>query len=74
MPQAMPGHNSVIVDFQGKRGDSSAAFLLPYLDRDMILLDIGCGPGTITAVLADSVSSAIGIDKEPKAIETLKKA
>jgi hypothetical protein len=33
MPQAMPGHNSAIVDFQSKRGDSSAAFLLPFLER-----------------------------------------
>jgi SAM-dependent methyltransferase len=70
MPQASPGHNSVIVDFQGKRGDSSAAFLLPFLNQDMTVLDIGCGPGTITAVLATSVRSAIGIDKEPKAIES----
>jgi SAM-dependent methyltransferase len=70
MPQAMPGHNSVIVDFQSKRSDSSAAFLLPFLNEDMTVLDIGCGPGTITAVLATSVRSAIGIDKEPKAIES----
>jgi SAM-dependent methyltransferase len=35
----------------------------------MTLLDIGCGPGTITAALATAVKSAIGIDREPKAIE-----
>jgi len=66
---AMPVHNSVIVDFQSKRGDSSAAFFLPFLKQEMILVDIGCGPGTITAALANSVKSAIGIDREPKAIE-----
>jgi SAM-dependent methyltransferase len=68
MPQASPGHNSTIVDFQSRRSDDCAAFLLPYLDAGMTLLDIGCGPGTITAALASAVRSAIGIDKEPKAI------
>jgi SAM-dependent methyltransferase len=68
MSQPLPRHNSAIVDFQSKRGDSSAAFFLPFLTREMTLLDIGCGPGTITAALAASVKSAIGLDREPKAI------
>lgn len=69
MPQASPGHSSAIVDFQSKRGEDSAAFFLPFLDQDMTLVDIGCGPGTITAAFAGAVRSVIGIDKEPKAIE-----
>jgi ubiquinone/menaquinone biosynthesis C-methylase UbiE len=64
----MPPHNSAIVDFQSKRGASSAAFFLPFLDQNMTLLDIGCGPGTITVALATTVKSAIGIDRDSQAI------
>ncbi|UFS92523.1 class I SAM-dependent methyltransferase [Bradyrhizobium daqingense] len=34
----------------------------------MILLDAGCGPGTITAALAGIVGTAVGVDIEPHAI------
>jgi len=44
-----------------------AAFLLPHLRRDMRLLDIGCGPGSITVGLG--VEHAIGIDREAMAID-----
>ena len=62
-------HNSSIVDFQRKRGQESVAFLLPFLAPDMTVLDIGCGPGTITVALAEAVGSAIGVDVEPSAID-----
>lgn len=61
-------HDSSIVAFQRKRGGDSAAFFVPFLMPDMILLDAGCGPGTITAALGDIVAKVIGIDIEPKAI------
>ena len=35
--------------------DDQAAFLIPHLRAGMILLDCGCGPGTITAGLAKIV-------------------
>ena len=37
----------------------NAAFLLPELKADMSVLDIGCGPGSITVGLAESVPSRI---------------
>jgi SAM-dependent methyltransferase len=42
----------------------AAAFLLPSLTPDMRLLDVGCGPGSITAGLAEHLSNGevIGID------------
>jgi SAM-dependent methyltransferase len=61
-------HNNAILDFQRKRGDSSAAFVLPFLNEAMDVLDVGCGPGTITAALARTAKSAVGIDISAKAI------
>lgn len=61
-------HHSSVVEFQQKRGGDSAAFFVPFLTSDMVLLDAGCGPGTITAALAAMVGTAVGVDIEPKAI------
>ena len=48
-----------------------AAHLLPHLRPGMSLLDLGCGPGTISVGLADAVAPGrlIGIDMEPTQIE-----
>jgi SAM-dependent methyltransferase len=45
-----------------------SAFLLPHLRPGMSLLDVGCGPGTITLGLAARVApgEVIGIDIDPK--------
>ena len=51
-----------------------AAFLLPYLNSGMSLLDCGCGPGTITLGLAEAVApgEVVGIDIGPSEIEQAK--
>jgi SAM-dependent methyltransferase len=61
-------HDSSITAFQQKRSGDSAAFLIPFLKSDTTLLDVGCGPGTITAALARIVGEAVGIDVDPNAI------
>ncbi len=55
----------------GRRADTHAAFLLPHLRSGMSLLDCGCGPGTITAGLAEVASpgEVIGIDLEVGQLE-----
>lgn len=65
-------HDFSITAFQQKRSGDAAAFFVPFLAPGMTLLDVGCGPGTITAALAGVVSTAIGVDIEPHAIAMAK--
>ena len=49
------GHaESVLRSHRARTAANSAAYLLPYLGPTHRLLDVGSGPGTITADLADS--------------------
>jgi ubiquinone/menaquinone biosynthesis C-methylase UbiE len=49
-------HASVLRSHTWRTAENSAAYLLPRLTSGMTLLDVGCGPGTITADLATLVS------------------
>lgn len=47
------GHQpSVLKSHTWRTAENSAGYLLPYLRPNMHLLDVGCGPGTITLDLA----------------------
>ncbi|THV43293.1 methyltransferase domain-containing protein [Glycomyces buryatensis] len=48
-------HESVLRSHSWRTAENSAAYLLPHLKADHRILDIGCGPGTITADLAERV-------------------
>jgi ubiquinone/menaquinone biosynthesis C-methylase UbiE len=48
-------HASVLRSHEWRTAENSAAYLLPYLEPGLTLLDVGCGPGTITADLAERV-------------------
>jgi len=52
----------------------SAAFLLPHLRKDQNLLDIGCGPGSITIGLADYVARAVGVDFSDEVVQEARAA
>src|ERR1700716_4220091 len=57
-------HDSVLRSPRGRTAETSAAYLLPRLRPDARVLDVGCGPGTITADLAGLVpdGAVTGID------------
>jgi SAM-dependent methyltransferase len=65
-------HESVLRSHRWRTVDNSAAYLLPHLAVGLDLLDVGCGPGSITVDLARRLApgSVVGIDreKEPLAI------
>lgn len=64
------GHHASVISTHARRtAANSAQFLLPHLQPHFKILDLGCGPGTITADLAALVpqGSVTGID----AVETI---
>jgi ubiquinone/menaquinone biosynthesis C-methylase UbiE len=57
-------HESVLRSHRWRTAENSASFLLGHLESGMALLDVGCGPGTITADLAGRLGKGkvVGID------------
>ncbi|WP_326687071.1 MULTISPECIES: methyltransferase domain-containing protein [unclassified Streptomyces] len=65
-------HDSVLRSHRARTAANSAAYLVPELRPDARVLDIGCGPGTITADLAALVAqgSVTGLDAAEGVLET----
>jgi SAM-dependent methyltransferase len=63
-------HDSVLRSHRWRTAENSAGYLLPYLQSGMSLLDVGCGPGTITVDLAERIApgTATGVDREAAVI------
>ncbi|HEY1517540.1 MAG TPA: methyltransferase domain-containing protein [Solirubrobacteraceae bacterium] len=59
-------HESVLRSHRWRTAENSAGYLLPFLGPGMRLLDVGCGPGTITLDLAARVTPGctVGVDRE----------
>jgi SAM-dependent methyltransferase len=57
-------HDSVLRSHRWRTAENSAGYLLPHLAGAARVLDVGCGPGTITVDLAARVpgGEVIGID------------
>jgi len=52
----------VLRSHRWRTAENSCGYLLPHLRPDMTLLDVGCGPATITADLATRLANVVGID------------
>ncbi|GAP93193.1 putative ubie coq5 [Rosellinia necatrix] len=66
------GHHASVVNSHARRtAENSAAFLLPHIKPHHRILDVGCGPGSITMDLAALVpqGSVIGIDTSAEVLE-----
>lgn len=61
-------HEAVLRSHRSRTVANSAAYLLPHLTPDMSLLDVGCGPGTITADFAGLVAQVTAIEPVPEAL------
>ena len=69
-------HESVLRSHTWRTAQNSAGFLLDRLKSGESLLDVGCGPGTITMDLAELVAPGpvVGIDRSKEVIERAREA
>ncbi len=67
----MRANPSFEAQLEERTASSTAAFLLGHLHRGMRVLDVGCGPGTITLGLAEVVApgDAVGVDLQVQLVE-----
>jgi SAM-dependent methyltransferase len=64
-------HESVLKSHTWRTIDNSAAYLVPHLSPGLALLDVGCGPGTITSEFAERLAPGrvVGLDASTDVIE-----
>ncbi len=62
-------HETVLRSHTWRTVANSAAYLAPYFVEGATVLDVGCGPGTITADIASMGAEVIGIDAAPDVVE-----
>ena len=66
------GHSAAVLSAHSRRGAAdSAAYLLAHLNAGMDLLDVGCGPASITADLTERVAPGrvVALDAAAGALE-----
>src|SRR5262249_7144410 len=69
-------HDSVLRSHRWRTAENSARYLLGHLVADAEILDVGCGPGTITAGLAALAPAGrvVGIDAAPGVLDEARAA
>lgn len=71
------GHaESVLTSHRARRAADSAAYLVPELRPGMRVLDVGCGPASITVDLARAVApgEVVGVDAAEEALDEARRA
>ncbi|MCY4370366.1 MAG: class I SAM-dependent methyltransferase [bacterium] len=66
-------HKAIVGSYSQRTAEECAAFLLPRLSSATFLLDLGSGPGTITAGLARRVGQVIGLDISAGMVESARR-
>ena len=68
-------HESVLRSHKWRTVENSAAYLLPHLKPGSRLLDVGCGPGSITADFAQRIrsGSVLGLDASAGIIDAARR-
>lgn len=63
-------HESVVRAHASRTVENSAAFVIPYLTPGSTVLDVGCGPGSITCDFAALVApgQVTGLDRSPEVV------
>jgi SAM-dependent methyltransferase len=66
-------HESVLRAHRWRTAENSACYLLPHLRPGVELLDVGCGPGTITSDFARLVAPGrvVGVDNSDEPLNAL---
>ena len=62
-------HEAVVGSYARRTAEDCAAYLLPRLRPDAVVLDLGCGPGTITAGLARRAGRVVGVDASAEMVD-----
>ena len=62
-------HPAIVGSYTRRSAETCAAFLLPHLGADAAVLDVGCGPGTITVGLARRAGRVVGLDTSAEMVE-----
>jgi ubiquinone/menaquinone biosynthesis C-methylase UbiE len=68
-------HESVLRSHRRRTAANSAAYLLDRLSPGCDLVDVGCGPGTITVDLARRLAPGrvVGVDRSAEVVETARR-
>ncbi|KAI0874025.1 methyltransferase type 11 [Hypoxylon argillaceum] len=69
-------NTAMIASYSRRTASVNSAYMLPLLKPGMRILDVGCGPGTITLGLAAHVpdGDVVGLDASSSAIETARES